>query len=379
MQVLSFIHRALWRPALGLVAFAFALAISAIEARAQETQPPSALNDDLDRNQTIAVLFEYSAPSVCPNDDRVFSLVHRRSERVVRVNEASAPQRLIMEISLYPQGYRGELTVLRIGQSKERRSMKGSTCSEVVEALALTAALSIDPNATLTLGPLSEGDPGETSADADPERAAQDGSGDGSSKQQKQIVADADDANSSSTKKNKQTREPTHRMGLGLALSLQKVMDKSVHVGGGVAFSVSQPGRTWFPLELRGLAQLLLDTASSVQPGIRTHLWLFNMAYCPLRLGVDLAVLFCPVAQLGAIVAKSEGLQVDSSTTRFFAAVGAQVELRSQVSEHMDLWFTPALLFPLTQREFAIDPGPEVVRSTVFPGWNATFGANWAF
>lgn len=378
MQVHSFFRLLGGRSALALLVCSFALVV-ATELRAQEVPASSTSDVRVNNSATIAVLFEYSAPSDCPNGDRVFSLVHRRSERLIRVHDASASQRLVMDISSYPQGYRGELTVLRTGQNKERRSMKGTTCSEVVEALALTAALSIDPNATLTLGPLDDGDPTEVSSNTERSPLDNDSNGNPNTEPQEQLKPDQGDKSVRRQRSRAQRDNQAYRLGLGLALTLQKTMDRSVHVGGGLAFSWSEPEATWFPLEFRVFAQMLLDTAKDDVPAIRTRLWLSNVAYCPLRLGEKHALLVCPLLQLGAIVAKSEGLQADSTATRFFAATGAQLELRTQLAQNMDLWLIPAFLLPLTEREFAVEPGPEVLRSTVFPGWSASLGANWAF
>src|SRR5690606_17129005 len=102
----------------------------------------------------ILIAFEYRAPTACMDEEQAFSLLHRRSRRVARTSPVLAQQHLRMSVVPDASGYRGVLTVTRAGQRPERRRMTGGSCDEVVEALALTAALSIDPDATVTLGPV---------------------------------------------------------------------------------------------------------------------------------------------------------------------------------------------------------------------------------
>src|SRR5690606_11373794 len=105
-------------------------------------------------DEPIYVEFFYEAPPSCPGEEYAFSLVQQRTSRVFRADESG--QRLYMRITPERSGYRGVLTVRRADDPPERRAMTGERCGEVVEALALTAALSIDPDATLTLGPPPE-------------------------------------------------------------------------------------------------------------------------------------------------------------------------------------------------------------------------------
>jgi hypothetical protein len=49
------------------------------------------------------------------------------------------------------------------------------------------------------------------------------------------------------------------------------------------------------------------------------------------------------------------------------------------LADHWTLWATPGLAFPLTQREFAVEPGPEVLAGTLDVAWNATLGCGWTF
>jgi len=300
----------------------------------------------------IYVAFSYEAERECLDEEQAFSLVHRRSRRVVRAREQTPTQELAMRIVGGSAGYRGVLTVTRPDESVEQRAMTGQSCDEVVEALALTAALSIDPQATLTLGP-AEGteSPEEDVGDEPlpPGRAA---------------------------------RSPVDagvRFTGGVSLTTQRVMNHSMHLGGGVVLGVSRPGPSqMFPLEARVSLRAFLEPAP-MQPGIKTTFYSAQIAYCPVRLGSEQVLLICPTAELSLLSARSRGFEQDSRVLRSFVSVGIEAWLRAHLSQRWELWVSPALLAPLTRRDFAVDPGPKILVATLPLAWAVSTGVGYRF
>ena len=314
----------------------------------------------------IVVDFAYDAPAICPNEEHAFSLVHRRSERVVRGTMDEAAQHLRMAIIARGGTYKGELTVLRDGQSEEKRAMAGNNCEEVVEALALTAALSIDPNATLTLGPIGGEGRGP--------------SGELTSGNSSQEVPRADETSSSGAKPRSTLENDTYRVSLGPTFMAARIMEKNAHVGGGASFSVRRgTGTRWFPLELTVAAVALFEVGSREEPRVSTRIFFGSVSYCPLRLGASFALLLCPNAKIGAMTGRSRGVEDASVITRLYASAGGQAHLRWQASERLDLSILPSIDVPLTRRRFGIDPGPQILASTLDVGWSVSWGAGWVF
>lgn len=329
----------------------------------------------------ILIAFEYRAPAACMGEERAFSLLHRRSRRVARTSAALAQQHLRMSVVPEGSGYRGVLTVTRAGQSPERRRMTGSSCDEVVEALALTAALSIDPDATVTLGPAEPrsgegydvGDPGEPDGADDPGRSSSTGrdlEGDGRG-------ADEDGASLDEEGASGRTQL---QVTMGPLLALARLMDHTMHVGGGVLLAVSDPERsTWLPLEARVSVYGLTETAAARGPTLRTVFFGSRFAYCPVRVGGEHSLLFCPVSQVGLLSVESRGFADNAETRRFFATLGLEAWSRARISRHLDLWLSPSVEVPLTRRRFGVAPGPEVLVSTSTLVWGIAAGVGWNF
>jgi len=323
---------------------------------------------------SIVVDFSFEAPAECPDEEQAFLLVHRRSERVVRGEAREASQKLAMRVLHDGTTYRGVLTVTRAGAGDETRSMTGENCSEVVEALTLTAALSIDPNATLTIGSGDiNGESGaSTQATTPPDRADQatreDDSPGGAAGRRAARDAEAERTNN------------RLRPSLGVDFNVARVMDNAIHLGAGAVLALSRGrGTRWFPLEARFSLSTGFDTGSDAEPRVKTQLFLGRLSYCPLRLGGAVALLFCPLGEAGVIAGRSLGVEDESNVTRFYAALGIELWFRAQLSHHWNLWLSPALSFPLTERSFGIDPGPEILASTVTVAWNIPAGLAYVF
>jgi len=162
-------------------------------------------------------------------------------------------------------------------------------------------------------------------------------------------------------------------------------MDNTSHLGGGLSLSVSEPGgRVLFPLEVHLTLQGLFDPDPGEPPRIATRLLLAQLSYCPVRIGVNISFAVCGRMDLGALTAQSKGFEesgteTESQVTRFYASAGAEGRFNVLLADHWTLWAAPGLSFPLTERQFAVQPGPEVLASTLDVAWNATLGFGWTF
>jgi len=101
----------------------------------------------------VAVSLDYSAPASCPDAQAFREQVLSRTKRV-SFSEPAAPGSLAWSIKIAETsgGSRGTLRVSGEVPSKLERSVKAASCEQVVDALALVAALSVDPDASLTPG-----------------------------------------------------------------------------------------------------------------------------------------------------------------------------------------------------------------------------------
>jgi hypothetical protein len=99
----------------------------------------------------IVVALDYSAPAGCPAASSFREQVLARTPRVSFAEPSAAGSlRWRVEIAETSGGSRGTLRVVERQPSTLEREVHASSCEQVVDALALVAALSVDPEASLT-------------------------------------------------------------------------------------------------------------------------------------------------------------------------------------------------------------------------------------
>jgi hypothetical protein len=99
----------------------------------------------------VAVALDYSAPDGCPDAKSFREQVLGRTKRVSFADASAAgPLAWSVRIAETSGGSRGSLRVTGAKPSKLERNVTASSCEQVVDALALVAALSVDPDASLT-------------------------------------------------------------------------------------------------------------------------------------------------------------------------------------------------------------------------------------
>ncbi|HEX2730282.1 MAG TPA: hypothetical protein VHM70_01705 [Polyangiaceae bacterium] len=104
-----------------------------------------------DRELTVAV--QYSGVDECEDPEPFFRALTERSSRISAGDAAVAEVLLDVQLSHSEHGVLGKLQITHLGAATEPRYVEAERCGEVVDALALTAALGIDPDALTRLPP----------------------------------------------------------------------------------------------------------------------------------------------------------------------------------------------------------------------------------
>jgi len=97
----------------------------------------------------IPVNIEYTAPAACSSLDSFYRGVRVRTDRVRLASPGELGVQIRVRVFRVGRTIRGELTIGEHQAEDETRRVDGVSCNEVVEALSLTAALAIDPSASL--------------------------------------------------------------------------------------------------------------------------------------------------------------------------------------------------------------------------------------
>lgn len=88
-----------------------------------------------------------SVTAPCADADEFSGQLRMRTDRIAPAHEGEPSTAIRLQIVPRGSGFHGTLAIDAPGSSPSRRVIAGATCEEVVEALALVAALSLDPNA----------------------------------------------------------------------------------------------------------------------------------------------------------------------------------------------------------------------------------------
>lgn len=336
----------------------------------------------------VPVALTYSAPSSCPTQGRFVTRLRMHTQRVLFSN---APDALTLRVAIVRSaaGFTGTLEVAQAGRPPGTRSFEAVDCPDVVWALALSAALSIDPEASLTVTSEDEpadvqgtpSEPGRTSATSDSERAASGETTSGATSRSGAVATDA-------------ANEPAFVPGgplpedaggaplwsIGPAITTSFAFDPKAAVGGGVMAAVRDTsGRHLLPLELAIRLEYLGTRWTRGSDPLLLDWWTANLLACPLRAGAGLTILVCGAGQVGVIHVEGVDVEQTQAVSRSFFSVGLALWARHTLSDHWELTGVADLKLPLVDRSFALGPERDVVSSSRPLGASVTLGTVYGF
>lgn len=276
-----------------------------------------------EEGELIEVVLEYDSPPSCSTAADFRTALQGRSSRIVLVDDRSSST--LMRVSIRPSadGVVGELQLVQGARPSDPRFVKSSDCANVVNALALTAALSLAPRdrAEPALNELSEPSPWEVRVGARAEAA--------------KVV------------------ESHFGLGGGLWLSAERETSALwvwwLSVGG--SFVTTRPLAGDFP------ARFELTAA---------HVWV-----CPLRFGSSQLFLRpCLNTQLGTLSGRGQNLADAREASSLWASVGPALILHYDPLRLLRLDVIAGAAIPMNPQDYTIDsPQTPVSSTTVVAPW----------
>lgn len=281
--------------------------------------------------QRLSVAVEYQAPASCPLADAFWDALIQRTHRVtpVRIEEAEVVLRLNMQQT--QRGILGRLDIVWNGFPTEPRYVEAQDCEGVLQALALTAALGIDPEA-LTRPPDEEPEPFSPSV--------------GSS-----YYYDAPDP-LPRTPLDWSTALVFHAVG-----ALPVDLRTSWGINGGLSFR-SDGGPNWAPTITLGLSALRSDV---FKESSEAHFELYSgfLRACPLRLrSASWELRPCLALDAGALLAEGGNISDPEGTRSAWVAMGVALETEYAVASSWSLQLYLGGLAPITPQRYLVDTVP---------------------
>jgi hypothetical protein len=299
--------------------------------------------------EAVPVRLEYRAPPACPDSEAFLAAVRARTQRV-RPADADEPARTFVVVIL-SDGARtfGRLQVTEEGRETDSREVSGASCGEVVEALSLTAALSVDPEALL----------GAPAPPPPPPPPAPPPSSPPPPPQKPPPVP------------------PPFSWWLGADLIGSSAVGPGLIWGGGVGLEIEQnaPGllRPSARISIRGARNDLLSRADAA---LATW-YALGLDACPLRIGSVLHIEPCATVRAGLLYLRGIGVDHARSVTRSWWSVGGLLRARAVLGPRVAVELAGGLEAPLVRRRFVVDAPRREVAET--PNLAATGGIGVAF
>ncbi len=94
----------------------------------------------------IAIRVQFESPPGCSDSDVFYGGIRARSSRIRLAGTGQPATTLRVRVVRAGNKVQGELRIVDSQGEADTRQLDGFTCDEVVQALALTAALALDPN-----------------------------------------------------------------------------------------------------------------------------------------------------------------------------------------------------------------------------------------
>lgn len=286
--------------------------------------------------QRLGVAVEYQAPAVCPNAEAFWDALIQRTRRVERAEGGAAEVQLRLNLQQTQRGILGRLDIVRDGFATEPRYVEAQECEGVLQALALTAALGIDPEA-LTRPPDEEPEP------LPPSPRSRSGN----------YYYDAPDP-LPSTPLNWST-SLVFRTLAALPVDLRT----SWGLAGGVSFR-SDGSPNWAPAVTLGASALRSDVFSD---DIEARFALYSgfARACPLRLhSAGWGLRPCFAMEAGVLTAAGSNISNPEGTTNPWVAMGVELEVEYAFSTSWALQLNLAGLAPITPQRYRLGTLVEV-------------------
>lgn len=313
--------------------------------------------------EVIPVRISYRAPAECPEAETFYAALRGRTPLVRRAVEGEPATLLDVSIEVQPRGAVGRLT-LQDKEGKRTRRVRGASCAEVLDALGLSAALSLDPEALLrpeppasTAGPPDAASGGEPATGASsPAQAAPGTPGSAGPPEPEQ----PDPASSRAAQR---LRAGIHGRGV-----LGQVVSPGLGFGGALLSTLE--------LEGTGLLRLSLGHVRQTEARAAFERSVAGASACIRRrlFPEALSLIPCAVFQGGWLDASGRDLVSSREVRRSFWAAGAELGLQLELG---DTWFIEAggeLLVPLVDRRYEVGTIPVEIAATALPTAGAYLG-----
>lgn len=313
--------------------------------RAARAEPPAALAEPF--------RMVWSAPPGCGDAAGFLAELRSRTAHLRPAKDGEFATTLIAELLGEAAGVRGRLTVRKLNGELLTREVPGRTCQEVVSAMALIAALMVDPLALTSDGPSAAPEaPPPSAPSASPSPAP-------STAPPPPVASN---------------RAPERRWAFGVEqrLTARTAVAPELAWGEAVSLMLLWQGSSFRPsLELS--AHRARATASRSFGSAELNWTAAQLTLCPwgTQPGPRWDVRACAQLQVGRLLGTGYATRNPAEGTIFWSSAGLQLEARTRLLGPLWLGLDAGALRPFSRESFYLAPTQTLHR---IPSWGFNFG-----
>jgi hypothetical protein len=285
---------------------------------------------------------EYATSKICESSDDFSPQLLQRSHHV-RHALPDEPG-VVFRIEFFEEkgALRGRLTLRELDGRETARVVPGVSCEEVVAALALIAAVLIDPSAPVD----------------SPHRAP--------------ARPPVDDRSRADTRTAPRDSKRSMRLGFGAGVSVlvQSAVAPDPNLGMGVEANTTLDSGGWLsPLFAVAANRTLTDTATTPNGTAQLSWWALRASACPVRWPERrwLALRPCALFDIGQLNGSGENTERRAESSGMWLAAGASGRVEAFVLQRLSLLAEGGILAPLRRDRFYFDPDSETTTAFEVP------------
>jgi hypothetical protein len=349
----------------------FALALLVASAGPAATEAASAE----DAEPTVSYELDYRAPASCPGEDAFTKRIARRTSRARRSSTGQGKYRFTVEFLLSDTGARGTLRIAEKDGASTERDVPARDCASAVEAMALIAAVILDPRAA-TVARADEAKEATAAVETAPPAAGADAAANGpapepnSAQQPAPPPAGVPDSNPTERASDESV---SWRMRLRAAGALQGAVAPGGALGANAGAEVYRDGPGLFEPRF-ALTMHVAFGDSSTSFGDAAFSWYAGrLTACPIQWPESgrLRLRGCAFAEAGALHGEGSNTRNPRGSTAFWLAAGPSAEVELEVTRWLAVAVEGGMTVPAFHDKFIFVPQQVAHEVPTMGGWLA--------
>jgi hypothetical protein len=314
-----------------------------------------------------AFRIEFSAPAGCGDSEQFGEEILKRTDRLRPAERGETALGFFVHLTRTDDGVRGQFAIREPDGALSLRDVPGRDCREVLSAMALIAALTVDPLAradrevpVAQRRRLPKREPPRSAAPAPPRPPP-------------------------APEPAREAPRPGYGFAIGQRVTVQSAVMPGIELGLGVHAEVASKAAGLFAPLIRVGALIARSGTLQEEHGTAELDWITaRVTACPIRFGSDhgLSVRPCAFADAGRLHGAGDKIANADEKSVFWTAAGAEATAAARIVGPLRVGVDAGILVPLRRDRFVFDVSAgeqELIHEVPVAGFSAGIGLGLPF